>query len=82
MVLDSFPGLDKVKIVSITTKDGYSLEGVIETDRMLDFRKASYIAVVVADIMERLLWRIRPYETKKGITDDFIEKSPFSGIWI
>jgi predicted nucleotide-binding protein (sugar kinase/HSP70/actin superfamily) len=75
MVLDSFPELDRVKIVSITTKDGYSLEGVIEHDRMLAFRKASYIAVVVADIMERLLWRIRPYETQEGITDDFIEKS-------
>ncbi len=75
MVLDSFPGLDKVKIVSITTKDGYSLDGMIEPNRMLDFRKASYVAVVVADIMERLLWRIRPYETQKGITDDFIEKS-------
>jgi predicted nucleotide-binding protein (sugar kinase/HSP70/actin superfamily) len=75
MVLDSFAGLDRVKIVSITAKDGYSLEGVIEQDRMLDFRKASYIAVVVADILERLLWRIRPYEKEKGITDDFIEKS-------
>jgi predicted nucleotide-binding protein (sugar kinase/HSP70/actin superfamily) len=68
IVLDTFP-------VSITAKDGYSLEGVIEQDRMLAFRKASYIAVVVADIMERLLWRIRPYESQEGITDDFIEKS-------
>jgi predicted nucleotide-binding protein (sugar kinase/HSP70/actin superfamily) len=75
IVLDSFPGLDRVKIVSITAKDGYSLEGIIEPDRLLDFRKASYIAVVVADIMERLLWRIRPYETQKGITDEFMEKS-------
>jgi predicted nucleotide-binding protein (sugar kinase/HSP70/actin superfamily) len=73
IVLDSFPGLQRVKIVSITAKDGYSLEGVIERDRMLDFRKASYIAVVVADILERLLWRIRPYETQAGITDKFIE---------
>ena len=75
MVLDSFAGLDRVKIVSITAKDGYSLEGVIEPERMLNFRKASYIAVVVADILERLLWRIRPYEKEKGSTDDFIEKS-------
>jgi predicted nucleotide-binding protein (sugar kinase/HSP70/actin superfamily) len=64
IVLDSFPGLDRVKI-----------EGVIEPDRMLDFRKASYIAVVVADIIERLLWRIRPYEAQAGITDDFIESA-------
>ena len=75
MVLDSFPGLEQVKIVSITATDGYSLEGLIVRDRMLDFRKASYIAVVVADILERLLWRIRPYEKEKGITDDFIERS-------
>ncbi|MGD9182296.1 MAG: hypothetical protein PVG15_12535, partial [Desulfobacterales bacterium] len=75
IVLDSFPGLDRVKIVSITAKDGYSLEGVIEQDRMLDFRKASYIAVVVADILERLLWRIRPYEKEQGITDDFVESA-------
>ena len=75
MVLDMFPGLDRVKIVSITTKDGYSLEGVIEPERMLAFRKASYIAVVVADIMERLLWRIRPYETREGVTDEFIENA-------
>jgi predicted nucleotide-binding protein (sugar kinase/HSP70/actin superfamily) len=75
MVLDTFPELDMVKIVSITAKDGYSLDGVIDKNRMLDFRKASYVAVVVADIMERLLWRIRPYETHDGITDDFMERS-------
>ena len=75
LVLDSFAGFDRVKIVSITAKDGYALDGLIETGRMLNFRKASYIAVVVADILERLLWRIRPYERKEGITDDFIEKS-------
>ena len=74
MVLDSFAGLDRVKIVSITTKDGYSLAGVIENSRMLDFRKASYIAIIVADIMERLLWRIRPYEKTEGITDAFIDR--------
>ena len=74
MVLDSFTGLDRVKIVSITTKDGYSLDGIIDDNRMLDFRKASYMAIIVADIMERLLWRIRPYEKAAGITDAFIER--------
>ena len=74
MVLDSFAGLDRVKIVSITTKDGYSFEGIIERSRMLDFRKASYMAIIVADILERLLWRIRPYEKEAGITDAFIDR--------
>ena len=75
MVLDTFPGLDRVKIVSITTKDGYSLAGVIEPDRMLDFRKASYVSVIVADIIERLLWRIRPYEKTTGAADAFVDRT-------
>ena len=75
MVLDTFPGLDRIKIISITTGDGYALDGLIDQNRMLVFRKAIYAAVVVADIMERLLWRIRPYETREGITDAFMERS-------
>ncbi len=75
MVLDMFPALDKVRIVSLTTRDGYSLDGVIEPERVLDFRKASYLAVLVADILDRLLWRIRPYEKQKGSTEEFIERS-------
>jgi predicted nucleotide-binding protein (sugar kinase/HSP70/actin superfamily) len=31
--------------------------------------------VVVADILDRLLWRIRPYEKEEGSTDAFIERS-------
>ena len=69
LVLDSFPGLAALKIVSLTTKDGYSLKGLIEHDKVLDFRKTLYFTVIVADILDRLLWRIRPYENKEGIAD-------------
>ena len=75
LVLDSFPGLAGLKIVSLTTNDGYSLKGLIELDRVRDFRKATYFSVVVADILDRLLWRIRPYEKETGITNEFIERS-------
>jgi predicted nucleotide-binding protein (sugar kinase/HSP70/actin superfamily) len=75
MVLDTFPGLEKLRIVSLTTRDGYSLEGLIEEERLLDFRKAIYLAVVVADVLDRLLWRIRPYEKQEGSTDEYIERS-------
>ena len=75
IVLDMFPGLDKVRIVSLTTRDGYSLDGLIEPERVLDFRKASYLAVLVADILDRLQWRIRPYEKRQGSTEEFIERS-------
>jgi predicted nucleotide-binding protein (sugar kinase/HSP70/actin superfamily) len=75
IVLDSFPEFSKVKIVSVTTGDGYSPAGIIEKERVKDFRKTAYFCIVVADILDRLLWRIRPYEKKAGITDEFITKS-------
>jgi len=75
IVLDSFPDLKMVKIGSLTTTDGYSLDGIIDKARSQDLRKISYLAVVVADILERLLWRIRPYEKQPGSADAFIEKS-------
>jgi predicted nucleotide-binding protein (sugar kinase/HSP70/actin superfamily) len=75
IVLDSFPQLDRVKIGALTTKDGYSLDGIIEEERVRDLRKIAYFSVVVADILDRLLWRIRPYEKEPGMTDDFIERS-------
>ena len=75
IVLDSFPEFSRIKIGALTTKDGYSLTGVIEKDRVRDLRKASYFSVVVADILDRLLWKIRPYEKEAGSADDFIERS-------
>jgi predicted nucleotide-binding protein (sugar kinase/HSP70/actin superfamily) len=75
LVLDSFPGLDRVKIVSPTTKDAYSLGGMLDRRRVRDFRKALYLSLVVSDILERLLWRVRPYETEPGMADDFVQRS-------
>jgi predicted nucleotide-binding protein (sugar kinase/HSP70/actin superfamily) len=74
-VLDSFPGLDRLTISSITTRDGYSFSGILEKEKVLDFQKSGFFAVIVADIMDRLLWRIRPYEKKQGMADEFIERS-------
>jgi predicted nucleotide-binding protein (sugar kinase/HSP70/actin superfamily) len=75
IVLDSFPELRSLKIASLTTGNSYSLQGMIEKERAGDLRKAAYFSVVVGDIMDRLLWRIRPYEKESGMADDFIERS-------
>ena len=75
IVLDSFPGLSRLKIASLSTEDGYSLAGIIEDGRVRDLRKASYFSLVIGDILDRLLWRIRPYEKEPGLTDDFIESA-------
>ncbi len=75
IVLDSFPELRNLKIGSMSTEDGYSLDGMIEEGRVRDLRKSSYLAVLAGDILDRLLWRIRPYEKEAGAADVFIEAS-------
>jgi len=75
IVLDSFPGLERLKICSLTATDGYATGGMLAEDRILSFKKAGYYSFVVADILDRLLWRIRPYEKESGMADEFIERS-------
>ena len=72
IILDSMPGLEKVKITSLSSDDAYDLEGLIPREKMRDFRKAGYLSIMVGDILDRMLWRIRPYERSSGITDAFI----------
>ncbi len=73
MVLNSLPKLNMLKIASLTAKDGYSLDGILEKNKVTDFRKAGYFCFVIADIMDRLTWRVRPYEREKGMMNEFIE---------
>jgi predicted nucleotide-binding protein (sugar kinase/HSP70/actin superfamily) len=75
IVLDSFPGLQNLKIGSLTSKNSYSLDGMLHREQTRSFRKAGYFSVVVADVLDRLLWRIRPYEKEGGMADDFIERA-------
>lgn len=75
IVLDSFPEFRKLKIGAITSKNSYSLLGLIDEKQTPSFRKAAYFSVVVGDILDRLLWRIRPYEKQPGMADEFIERS-------
>lgn len=75
IVLDSVPGLDKVKISSVSTADGYSLDGMIPEEKVLDFKKCGYFSLIVADVVDRLLWRIRPYEREAGAADAMVERA-------
>jgi predicted nucleotide-binding protein (sugar kinase/HSP70/actin superfamily) len=75
IVLDSFPDLRKLKIGALTSKNSYSLEGMFDEEQSRELRKVAYFSVVVADILDRLLWRIRPYERTPGAADAFIEKA-------
>lgn len=75
IVLDSFPELRGLKIGSLTTGDSYAVEGMLEPEVAADFRKTAYLSVVVSDVLDRLLWRVRPYERETDAADAFIEKA-------
>lgn len=75
IVLNSFPEFAQLKIVSLSAGDAYSFDGMIEKKKVTAIRKASFIALVTADILDRLLMRIRPYENKTGAAEQFILKA-------
>lgn len=75
IVLDSFPEYRGLKISSLTTDDGYSFNGLIDSKKTVDLRKSGFFSLVIGDILDRLLWRIRPYEREKGRTDEHMEKA-------
>lgn len=75
IVLDSVPELRGLKIISLTTADGYSLDGMLDTEKAAELRKVGYFSLVTADVLERLLWRVRPYEKETGMMDALMEKA-------
>ncbi len=75
IVLDSFPEYRDLKIGSITTDDGYSLDGLIDKKKTADLRKSGLFSLIIGDILDRLLWRVRPYEKERGLADKLIEQA-------
>jgi predicted nucleotide-binding protein (sugar kinase/HSP70/actin superfamily) len=75
IVLDSFPDLGKLRITSLTAEDDYALDGMIPQEKLQDFYKAGYLSVIIGDVLDRLLWRIRPYERNQGAADSFITQA-------
>jgi len=69
IVLDCFPELRALRITAATNTDGYSPEGIFEAEHIRSSRKVSYLAMVLGDVMERFIWRVRPYEKTPGQTD-------------
>jgi predicted nucleotide-binding protein (sugar kinase/HSP70/actin superfamily) len=75
IVFNGLPELRNLKIASLSAGDGYCLDGIMEKEKLVDFRKAGFFTFVIADIMDRLTWRVRPYEKKAGMTDAFMKIS-------
>ncbi len=74
LILDRFPELRDIPITYMSTEDGYGV-GILPPEQARYFRRVAYVATVIADVLERVLWRVRPYEKENGATDRLLEES-------
>ena len=75
LVLDRFEEFRDVPITYVSTRNAYSADDIMPPEASTIFRKLSYVAIIVADVLDRIAWRVRPYELRPGITDAFMEKA-------
>ncbi|GAB4271863.1 MAG: acyl-CoA dehydratase activase [Candidatus Rifleibacteriota bacterium] len=77
--------LDKYKYVNVpilspSSEDSYRFSGYFSDDQAIQFRQLAWQSVVYSDLIEKALWRIRPYEKIKGSTDKVFEEAMKLGI--
>lgn len=73
LVLDRFDEFRDIPIAYLSTDDGYATGGILPPDSAALFRRLAYVTVVIADVLDRIVWRVRPYEWRPGMTDEFME---------
>ncbi len=77
IVLDSIPYYRGVGITYLSTGDSYDTTGILSPEDASKFRKLAYVTTVIADVLDKICFRVRPYEIKKGETDKTVKK----GLW-
>ena len=75
LILDRFEEFRDIPIVYVSTENAYATNGLMPAERAPIFRKLAYVAVVIADVLDRTVWRVRPYERQPGMTDAFMERA-------
>ncbi len=73
IVLDSMDGFSKTRIATISSDDSYALGGLMEPEVRMHFRRSVYMGIVIGDVLDRMLWRTRPYEKKEGEAEGHYE---------
>ncbi|MDN5278585.1 MAG: hypothetical protein PWR01_2550 [Clostridiales bacterium] len=79
ILLDKYKYVD-VPILSPSSEDSYRFSGYFSDDQAMQFRQLAWQSVVYSDLIEKALWRIRPYEKIKGTTDRVFEDAMKAGI--
>jgi predicted nucleotide-binding protein (sugar kinase/HSP70/actin superfamily) len=75
LVLDRFEEFRDVPIASLSTQDSYAVAGLLPARAARYFRRLAYVTSIIADVVERVVWRVRPYEWRVGMTDAFMEEA-------
>jgi len=75
LILDRFEEFKDIPITYVSTENGYATNGIMPADRAPNFRKLAFVAIIIADVLDRTVWRVRPYEQQQGMTDAFMEKA-------
>lgn len=73
IILDSFPEFHKIPITYLSTKDAYAVAGLLPAEKARHFRRTAFVGIVIADVWDRTLWRVRPYEKSPGAMDRLYE---------
>ncbi|SDB18124.1 Predicted nucleotide-binding protein, sugar kinase/HSP70/actin superfamily [Desulfonatronum thiosulfatophilum] len=72
LVLDRFPDFKDIPILYMSTSDGYASTGILPGEKSKYFRRLAYVTMIVADVLDRITWRVRPYEREPGQTDAYM----------
>jgi len=75
LVLDQFPDFKNVRFFCLSADDSYSTTGFIPARHARAYKKLTYISLILADVLNRLARRARPYESSPGITDTLIHQA-------
>jgi predicted nucleotide-binding protein (sugar kinase/HSP70/actin superfamily) len=75
LVLDRFEEFRDVPITYLSTRNAYSTAAIMPAEASSIFRKLCYVTIIISDILDRIVWRVRPYELRPGLTDSFLEKA-------
>ncbi len=75
IILDSMDGFSKTRIATLSADDSYALGGLMAPELRTDFRRSAIVALVIGDVLDRMLWKTRPYEKEEGQAEDYYEKA-------
>ncbi len=75
LILDRFEEFKDIPIVYVSTENAYATNDLMLPEYAPIFRKLAYVATVIADVLDRTVWRVRPYERQPGMTDTFMESA-------